>query len=137
VRSYAHACFVTSDAQVWNVLIRRFIGQLNWHMISSSGITLAATIRDDDQIAASRTGRPEPRLRKNYTGNGCARPHARAAGVCSAAVNKSTSPAGASGAGAERWTDAAGGAGRDGAERPAAGAADFFTLGQILHEGRD
>ena len=66
-------------------------------------------------------------------GNGCARPHARTARVCPAAVNKSTSAAAASGAGAERWTDAAGSAGRHGAQWPAAGAAEFFTLGQILH----
>ena len=60
--------------------------------------------------------------RGRHTGNGCARPHDRAARVCPAAVNKSASPAGASGAG------------RDGAERPAAGADDFFTLGQILRQ---
>ena len=42
-------------------------------------------------------------------------------------------PVDATDAGAEPWTGAARSAGRDGAERPAAaGAADFFTLGQIL-----
>ena len=37
----------------------------------------------------------------------------------------------------ESWTGAAGSAGRDSAERPAAGAADFFALDQILRQGPD
>jgi hypothetical protein len=59
--------FAPSGARVWNVLILRFIGQLNWIGVHSSGITLLpqSGTSDLDQRAASRAGLPEPRLRKS------------------------------------------------------------------------
>ena len=66
--------------------------------------------------------------RIEHTADGCARSHGRAARVRPATVNKTSRSAGASGVGAERGRGAAGSAGFDGAEGPAAAASDCFTL---------